>query len=109
MILLRISSCLRRKFAVRCNAYVEETAPWKLAKDESQSAKLDEVLYSLAESLRILSILLEPMVPEQAASMRAQLNWTEAPSVSGTRWGLLPCGHQLADPVPLFPRIEAQP
>jgi methionyl-tRNA synthetase len=97
------------EIAVRCNAYVEETAPWKLAKDESQSAKLDEVLYTLAESLRILSILLEPMVPEQAASMRAQLNWTEAPSVSGTRWGLLPCGHQLADPVPLFPRIEAQP
>lgn len=97
------------EIAVRCNAHVEETAPWKLAKDESQAAQLDSVLYTLAESLRILSILLEPFIPEQAAAMRAQLNWTAEPSTAATEWGLLPDGHQLSEPVPLFPRIEPQP
>ncbi len=97
------------EIAVRCNAHVEETAPWKLAKDESQAAQLDSVLYTLSESLRILSILLEPFIPEQAAAMRAQLNWTAEPSTAATEWGLLPDGHQLSEPVPLFPRIEPQP
>ena len=90
----------------RCNAYVEETAPWKLAKDPSQADKLDEVLYSLSESLRIVSILITPIIPSEAESMRSQLNWRDSVSMEATAWGLLPDGHQLSGPVPLFPRIE---
>ena len=94
------------EIVIRCNAYVEETAPWKLAKDPAQADKLDEVLYSLSESLRIVSILLLPILPEESNAMRAQLNWSGEPTLANTAWGLLPDAHQLGDPVPLFPRIE---
>jgi methionyl-tRNA synthetase len=96
------------EIVIRCNAYVEETAPWKLAKDPAQSEKLDEVLYTLSESLRIVSILLSPILPEESNAMRAQLNWTGEPTFANTTWGLLPDAHQLGDPVPLFPRIDAK-
>ncbi|MFZ9964321.1 MAG: methionine--tRNA ligase [Terrimicrobiaceae bacterium] len=96
------------EIVIRCNAYVEETAPWKLAKDPAQAEKLDEVLYTLSESLRIVSILLSPILPEESNAMRAQLNWIGEPSFMNTAWGLLPDAHQLGDPVPLFPRIEVQ-
>ena len=94
------------EIVTRCNAYVEETAPWKLAKDPAQSDKLDEVLYTLSESLRIISILLSPVIPREADAMRAQLNWQGDTSLAATAWGALPEGHQLGEPVPLFPRIE---
>jgi len=97
------------EIVIRCNAYVEETAPWKLAKDPAQADKLDEVLYTLAESLRIVSILLSPILPDESAAMRSQLNWPGEPTLANTAWGFLPDAHQLGDPVPLFPRIEAAP
>ena len=96
-------------FATRCNAYVEETAPWKLAKDHAHADKLDEVLYTLAESLRIISILMSPILPQESAAIRAQLQWTGEPTMANTTWGTLPDGHTLGAPVPLFPRIEPQP
>jgi methionyl-tRNA synthetase len=94
------------EIVIRCNAYVEETAPWKLAKDPAQADKLDEVLYSLSESLRIISILLLPILPEESNAMRAQLNWSGELTLANTAWGQLPDAHQLGEPVPLFPRIE---
>jgi methionyl-tRNA synthetase len=97
------------EIVIRCNAYVEETAPWKLAKDPDQADKLDEVLYSLSEALRIVSILMTPIIPKEADAIRAQLNWTGPVSMEQSTWGLLPDGHVLGEPVPLFPRIEATP
>ena len=94
------------EIVIRCNAYVEETAPWKLAKDPAQADKLDEVLYSLSESLRIVSILLLPILPEESNALRKQLNWSGEPNFANTAWGLLPDAHTLGEPVPLFPRIE---
>lgn len=96
------------EIVTRCNAYVEETAPWKLAKDPAQSDKLDEVLYTLSESLRIISILMSPIIPREADAIRAQLNWPGDASLAAVQLGALGEGHQLGDPVPLFPRIEPQ-
>jgi methionyl-tRNA synthetase len=96
------------EIVTRCNAYVEETAPWKLAKDPAQAEKLDEVLYTLSESLRIISILMSPIIPREADAIRAQLNWQGDASLAATAWGALPEAHQLGEPVPLFPRIEPQ-
>jgi methionyl-tRNA synthetase len=96
------------EIVTRCNAYVEETAPWKLAKDPAQAEKLDEVLYTLSESLRIISILMSPIIPREADAIRSQLNWQGEASLAATAWGALPEGHQLGEPVPLFPRIEPQ-
>ena len=93
---------------VRCNAYVEESAPWKLAKDPAQADKLDEVLYTLAEALRVISILITPVLPAAADAIRAQLAWTGPVNLAETAWGRLPDGHRLGEPVPLFPRIERE-
>ncbi len=92
---------------VRCNTYVEETAPWKLAKDPEQGDRLDEVLYSLAESLRILAILHAAVLPEASAAIFAQLQVSSPLQYSEVGWGGLPDGHALGAPSPVFPRIEA--
>jgi methionyl-tRNA synthetase len=103
--------------AVHCNAVVEKTAPWTLAKQEQQdpakAAQLDAVLYHLAESLRIIAILLSPVLPNAAHGIFDQLQWKPAESGRESRfqladaaWGGLPDGHVVGKPVPLFPRIE---
>jgi methionyl-tRNA synthetase len=57
----------------RCNRYVEERAPWTLAKDPARAGELDSVLASLAESLRVLAVLLHPWIPASAAKLLAAL------------------------------------
>ncbi|GAB4171187.1 MAG: methionine--tRNA ligase [Terrimicrobiaceae bacterium] len=94
------------QLVVRANAFVEESAPWKLAKDPGAADKLDEVLYSLAETLRILSVLLEPVLPVAAAEIRRQLAWGGDVVWTAATWGGLADGHQLGEPAPVFPRIE---
>jgi methionyl-tRNA synthetase len=91
---------------VRCNTYIEETTPWKLAKDPDRAAELDEVLYGLAESLRILAILYTPVLPDASLAMLEQLGIASVQNSSHLTWGGLPDGHLLGSPVPLFPRIE---
>lgn len=93
---------------VRCNGYVEETAPWKLAKDPAAAEKLDEVLYTLCESLRIISLLLSPILPAAADEIRSQLAWTDNPVLGAAGWGGLSDGHCTGEPKPLFPRIDTE-
>jgi methionyl-tRNA synthetase len=99
--------------SARSNVAVEETAPWKIAKDEKQAAQLDSLLYSLVESLRIIAILISPVLPRAAHGIFDQLNWKmelsgkeERFSLADAEWGKLPDGHVVGKPVPLFPRIE---
>ena len=94
------------EFVAFCNAYIEQQAPWKLAKDIALVNQLDAVLYALAESLRIIAILISPVLPKAAAGIFAQLNWNGPMTLADAEWGKLPDGHQLGKPVPLFPRIE---
>lgn len=61
------------KFVSRTNKYIDETAPWALAKDESKKARLAEVMYNLCESIRIISILIAPFMPSTADEIRKQL------------------------------------
>ena len=101
------------QLAAACNQLVDSSAPWKLAKDPARSAELDTVLYQLAESLRILAILVSPVVPKAAHGILDQLNWkTDLAGderrfrLDEVKWGGLPDGHCVNAPVPLFPRIE---
>ena len=93
-------------FVSRCDQLVETSAPWKLAKDPAQAGRLDAILYALAESLRILAILAAPVLPKASAAVLLQLNVPGAPLLADAKWGGLPDGHQLGQPVPVFPRIE---
>jgi methionyl-tRNA synthetase len=91
----------------RANQYVDQTAPFKLAKDPSQGERLDEVLYNLAEVSRILAVLLWPFLPGTASKIFEQLGLTTAPdSFKGAHWGGLATGHCIGTPAPLFPRKE---
>jgi len=88
------------------NKLVEISEPWKLVKDPARQGDLDAVLYHLAESLRIIAILISPILPKAAAGIFAQLNWTGPMTLDAAQWGGLPDGHILGQPTPLFPRIE---
>jgi methionyl-tRNA synthetase len=91
----------------RANKYVDETAPFKLAKDPAQAQRLDEVLYNLAETCRVLAILLNPFLPGTSAKIFAQLALPGSPDkLADATWGGLPPGHQTGDPAPLFPRKD---
>jgi len=90
------------------NRYVDQKAPWSLAKAGDDEA-LDRVLYSAAEAIRIAACLVSPVVPGTADEIERQLGlkdwkrtWSQA-----SEWGLLPGGQEIARAEPLFPRIEA--
>jgi len=92
----------------RANQYVEQTAPFKLAKDPGQSTRLDEVLYNLTEVSRILAILLWPFLPGTATKIYAQPGLPGPPSkFSAATWGGLTAGHPIGIPSPLFPKKES--
>ena len=100
--------------AREANQFIERMAPWKLAKQKENSQQLDAVLYHLAESLRIIAILISPVMPKSAHGIFDQLNWKmelsgkeERFSLADAEWGRLPDGHVVGKPVPLFPRIES--
>ena len=94
------------EFVTMCNTYIEMSAPWKLAKDPERAEALDHVLFVLAESLRIIGVLLSPVLPTSAREISYQLNVEAERQVSGANWGGLPEKHRLGKPTPLFPRIE---
>ena len=80
-----------------------------------QRDQLDHVLYTLAESLRIIAILISPVLPKAAHGIFDQLNWKmelsgkeERFSLADAEWGRLPDGHVVGKPMPLFPRIELE-
>jgi methionyl-tRNA synthetase len=91
----------------RANQYVDQTAPFKLAKDPAQAARLDEVLYNLAEVCRVLSVLLRPYVPGTSEKIAAQLNLGPGSGrFEEAAWGGLQAGHTIGVPAPLFPRKD---
>jgi methionyl-tRNA synthetase len=85
------------------NALVEQKAPWKLAKDPAASDLLDSVLYTLAESARLLAQCMSPIIPSASTSILRQLN---AKNETGFTWAVLVDGHRVGTPSPVFPRIE---
>jgi methionyl-tRNA synthetase len=94
----------------RANQYVDQTAPFKIAKDPAQAARLDEVLYNLAEVCRIIAILVAPVLPDTSAKILEQLNLGSSPQTLATlAWGALTPGHRIGQPAPLFPRKDLPP
>lgn len=95
----------------RTNKYIDETQPWTLAKDEENREALASVMYHLAESLRITSILLQPFLTNAPKEIRGQLGIEEgsAPSFwdSAKTFGTLPAGTTVTKAEPIFPRLEA--
>lgn len=91
----------------RANKYVDETAPFRLAKDPSQAARLDQVLYNLVESCRVLAILIWPVMPNAAQKIFAQLGLSGNPDrLADASWGRMEPGQPIGEPAALFPRRD---
>ncbi len=90
----------------RLNRYVQDQEPWQLAKDEAAAERLDQVLYTLAEGLRVLSVLIHPFMPGSAERLLAALG-REDLSLEGARLGAAGGGASIGELGQLFPRVEA--
>ena len=96
------------RFIARTNKYIDETMPWALAKDEEKKARLAAVMYNLCESLRIVSILIAPFMPQTAPEMQKQLGVSgDAVSYENSeKWNMTPEGTVVEKGATLFPRID---
>lgn len=99
-------------FISRANKYIDETAPWALAKDETKKQELANVMYNLTESLRIISALVSPFIPSTAEKVWKQLNiegeFADVRLADIKAWGGTPAGMTVGTPEQLFPRIELE-
>lgn len=89
--------------AKRCNKYIDETAPWALAKDETKKAYLQNVLYNLLECIRLLGVMLTPIIPESAESISKQIG-TDNRELS---FGAVK-EYSVGEAKPLFARLDAE-
>ncbi|MCT2907574.1 methionine--tRNA ligase [Schleiferilactobacillus harbinensis] len=95
----------------RANKYIDETEPWKLAKSDKTAKALDSVLAHLAESLRLVAVLVAPVMTHTPKEMFAQLGLADAdPAVADKpEWGAFPAGITVTDHAePIFPRLDAE-
>ena len=106
---LRVADAITEIFNLfkRCNKYIDETAPWTLAKDPTKADRLKEVLYNLTESIAIGASLLIPFLPDTGAKILAELNANPRPFDGLTDFGLYPSGSKVAEkPEILFARLD---
>lgn len=107
---MEINSAIKGVWALisRANKYIDETAPWILAKDETKAARLQTVMYNLAETLRIVAILIVPFIPSTSPKIFTQLGLTvpEEFLLAEAVWGGIADGTKVQKGEPLYPRIE---
>ena len=97
------------KLIQRANKYIDETAPWVLAKDESKKARLASVMYNLLEAIRVSLVLLTPFIPESCAKAFDQIGADDVRRTwdSACVYGDLPAEVTVHKGETLFPRIDA--
>ncbi|MBR0205230.1 MAG: methionine--tRNA ligase [Clostridia bacterium] len=106
---LRVADAITEIFNLfkRCNKYIDETAPWTLAKDPTKADRLREVLYNLTESIAIGASLLIPFLPDTGAKILSELNANPRPFDALNDFGLYPSGNKVAEkPEILFARLD---
>ena len=93
----------------RANKYIDETMPWKLAKEEDKKPRLAAVMYNLLEALRVSLILLTPFIPESCGKAFDQIGADESARTwdAACEYGVLPADVAVRKGETLFPRIDA--
>ena len=94
--------------AKRSNKYIDETAPWALAKDEAKKERLGTVLYNLLEAIRYIAILLSPFMPETSEKIFSQINCDIKDYDSLSSFGALKAGTKVNKAEALFARIDTE-
>lgn len=109
---LRFSDALDQvwKIVSRANKYIDETEPWKLAKDPAKKDQLDSVMAHLAESLRLIALLIQPVMTHAPVQIFGQLGLDhENEDHKVVKWGALPAGAKVVEQgTPIFPRLDAE-
>lgn len=111
---MKISHAIKAVWAFisRANKYIDETAPWALAKDESKKQELANTMYNLVEALRIISGLIYSYMPTTAGKLWQQLNLPgtieELRLADIEKWGGTPVNMHIGQAQQLFPRIEVE-
>ncbi len=107
---LKVADAIDEIFVLlrRANKYIDETAPWALAKDEANKARLGTVLYNLLESIRFAAVALEPYLPDTSAKILAQIKCENGGLESLASFGALAAGIQLDAPEILFARLDME-
>ena len=109
---LQLQNGLEEIFKVidRANKYIDENAPWKLAKEEGKEARLATVLYNLLETVRICTVLLTPFIPASCDKIFDQIGACEGCRTwdSAARWGKLKNTVTVHKGEALFPRLDAE-
>ncbi len=97
-----------RLLTAQTNRFIDDTAPFKLAKTDPDGQRLKSILYTCAEAVRLVMLHLEPIMPETMAAGYEQLGWRPA-GLAGesARWGVLPTGAVIGKGSGLFPRKES--
>ncbi len=105
---LKVADAIDEIFVLlrRANKYIDETAPWALAKEETNKPRLGTVLYNLLEAIRFAAISLEPYLPETADKILAQLGAANGGLESLTTFGVLEPGKQVGPGEILFARLD---
>ena len=110
---IQFSSALAEiwKTISRTNKYIDETTPWILEKDKSRRARLAAVMYNLAESIRIISILIQPFMPQTPFKIWEQLGIAQGSLTAwdtSDKWGVYPKDARVGKGAVLFPRIDLE-
>ncbi|MBQ5341204.1 MAG: methionine--tRNA ligase [Oscillospiraceae bacterium] len=111
MDVLRVADAISAIFEIfrRCNKYIDETEPWKLAKEPESAARLKTVLYNLVEGIVIGASLLKSFMPSTSDKILSQLNAEHRSLDSMTEFGLYPSGNKVTDaPEILFARLDPE-
>lgn len=109
---LRFSDALDQvwKIVSRANKYIDETEPWNLAKDPAKKDQLDAVMAHLAESLRLIALLIQPVMTHAPLQIFGQLGLDhENDDHKLVQWGALPAGVKVVEQgTPIFPRLDTE-
>ena len=99
-----------QELAGRVNLYVEESAPWNLAKKEETAGDLAAVIYNSLEAIRIIALYMAPFMPNTSAEVFSRLGLGDIAACTdieaATKWGQLPAGNVVTVGDPLFPRLN---
>ena len=106
---LRVADAITEVFTLlrRCNKYIDETEPWKLAKDETKQDRLATVLYNLIEGIRMAAVALAAYLPDTSAKILDMLGTQERDYLKLDQFGLLETGGKVVEkPEILFARVD---
>ena len=109
MDVLRVADAVTELWNIfkRCNKYIDETAPWTLAKDEAKKDRLNQVLYNLTEAITIGASLLFSFMPETSEKILKELNTEKRALEEMDRFGLYASGNKVAEKAEiLFARLD---